>query len=52
VRGIPQICKDNPTFIPKLSDILAQLLQAEDLRELDNVKHNLVALLRLDAKGW
>jgi hypothetical protein len=51
VRAIPSMCKDDPSVLPKLADILCQLLQHEDLRELDNVKHNLVSVLRLDTKG-
>jgi len=50
VRGFPEMCKSSESSISKISNILCQLLQAEDLRELDNVKHNLVLLLRLNPK--
>jgi hypothetical protein len=66
VRAFPIICKDTPSAISKGADILGQLLQtgtlyycnynaisniSSDLQlELDNVKHCLVALLKIDVK--
>lgn len=66
VRAFPIICKDTPAAISKGADILGQLLQtgtlyycyynaisnvSSDLQlELDNVKHCLVALLKIDVK--
>lgn len=45
------ICKDNKEQVPKIADILAQLLQADDYSELVTVQESLVALLKFDAKG-
>ena len=48
---MPTICKDNKEQVPKIADILAQLLQAEDYSELVTVQESLIALLKYDAKG-
>ncbi len=51
IKDLSAICKDNREQVLKIADILAQLLQAEDLSELVTVQESLVALLKFDAKG-
>lgn len=51
IKDLSAICKDNKEQVPKVADILAQLLQAEDHSELMTVQDSLVALLKIDAKG-
>ncbi|XKL64423.1 hypothetical protein PGB90_004509 [Kerria lacca] len=50
IKDLSAICKDNKEQVPKIADILAQLLQAEDHSELVTVQESLVALLKFDAK--
>lgn len=51
MRAFPMICKDTPAALPKAADVLGQLLQTEVQVELDNVKHALMSLLRIDFPG-
>ncbi|XP_065225199.1 apoptosis inhibitor 5-like [Planococcus citri] len=51
IKDLSSICKDNKEQVPKIADILAQLLQAEDVSELMTVQESLVTLLKIDAKG-
>ncbi|GJV30402.1 apoptosis inhibitor 5-like protein API5 [Tanacetum coccineum] len=50
IRGLPLFCKDTPEHIPKIIDILAQLLLAEENVERDAVHKALLSLLRQDVK--
>ncbi|KAI4368142.1 hypothetical protein MLD38_016734 [Melastoma candidum] len=51
IRGLPLFCKDTPEYIPKIVDILVQLLAAEDFVERDAVHKALMSLLRQDVKA-
>lgn len=51
IKDLSAICKDNKEQVPKIADILAQLLQTEDYSELVTVQESLVTLLKFDAKG-
>jgi hypothetical protein len=51
IRALPIIAKITPEFLPKLADILGQLLPSENQVEVDRVKHSLVSLLLQDLKG-
>ncbi|KAK3039910.1 hypothetical protein RJ639_027745, partial [Escallonia herrerae] len=51
IRGLPLFCKDTPEHLPKLIDILAQLLSAEENVERDAVQKALLSLLRQDVKA-
>eukprot|EP00026_Physarum_polycephalum_P006046 Phypoly_transcript_06086.p1 GENE.Phypoly_transcript_06086~~Phypoly_transcript_06086.p1 ORF type:complete len:589 (-),score=107.81 Phypoly_transcript_06086:81-1763(-) len=51
IRALPIIAKITPDFLPKVADILGQLLQAEQQVEVDRVKQSLVSLLLQDLKG-
>lgn len=48
---MPSLCKGRTELVPKVADILAQLLQMEDQAELAAVQNSLVTLLKTDAKG-
>eukprot|EP00899_Mesostigma_viride_P024136 jgi/Mesvir1/4907/Mv11165-RA.1 len=51
IRGLPNLCKANAENIPKIADVLGQLLLTEDSLELDNVKKALLSVIRLGAKA-
>ncbi|KAL0272798.1 UNVERIFIED_CONTAM: hypothetical protein PYX00_005636 [Menopon gallinae] len=51
IKDLPALCKDNRDYTQKISDILAQLLQAEDPSELTIVNNSLITLMKLDPKG-
>lgn len=48
---MPLICRDSREQVPKIADILAQLLQAEDNSEFLTVQESLLSLFKLDDKG-
>jgi hypothetical protein len=52
IRDLPTICKDSKQFVPKTTDILTQLLVAEDASELQIINSSLVALFKLEPKGF
>ncbi|RWR96379.1 apoptosis inhibitor 5-like protein API5 isoform X1 [Cinnamomum micranthum f. kanehirae] len=51
IRGLPLLCKDTPEYVPKIVDVLGQLLEAEENVERDAVHKALMSLLRQDAKA-
>lgn len=51
VKAFPAVCSQNLAQLPRVADVLGQLLQADLPQELDNVKQSLLALFRLDANG-
>lgn len=51
IRGLPFFCKDTPDSVPKIADILAQLLVAEENVERDAIQKALMSLLRQDVKA-
>jgi hypothetical protein len=48
---LPLLCRDKKEFLPKIADILSQLLQTEDINEVVVVQNSLMTLFRRDAKG-
>jgi len=52
IRDLPTICKDSTEYVPKITDILTQLLVTEDISELQVVNASLVAVYRLHPKGF
>ncbi|KAH7428144.1 hypothetical protein KP509_10G077800 [Ceratopteris richardii] len=51
IRGLPLLCKDTPRHLPKIADVLGQLLLAEESLEKDAVQKALMSLLRQDPKA-
>lgn len=51
-KDLPTICKESAEFVPKITDILTQLLVAEDSTELQIVTASLVSLYKLHPKGF
>lgn len=51
IRGLPLLCKDTPRHLPKIADVLGQLLLAEESLEKDAVQKALMSLLRQDSKA-
>lgn len=50
-QDLPLLCRDKKEFLPKIADILSQLLQTEDINEVVVVQNSLMTLFRRDAKG-
>jgi hypothetical protein len=48
---LPLLCKDTPEHVPKIGDVLGQLLLAEEGLERDAVSKALMSVLRQDTKG-
>ncbi len=51
IRDLPILCKVLTEFLPKIVDVLAQLLPAEDERELLMIHKALGSLFNRDVKG-
>lgn len=51
IKDLPLLCKETKEHTPRIADILAQLLLAEDAVELQQVHMSLQALAKLDTKG-
>lgn len=51
IKDLPTLCKDNTDNLPKIADVLAQLLQTEDPSELSTVQTSLITLFKIDCKG-
>lgn len=51
IRGLPLFCKDNQEYVPKIVDILVQLLMNEENVERDAVQKALLTLLRQYVKA-
>lgn len=51
IKDLPSFCKESKEYVPKIADVLAQLLLTEDHTELLVIQHSLVTLVKLDARG-
>jgi hypothetical protein len=51
-QDLPLLCRDKKEFLPKIADILSQLLQTDDIAEVVVVQNSLMTLFRKDAKGF
>lgn len=51
IKDLPSLCKDDREHLPKIADVLAQLLQTDDATELTSVHNSLTTLFKVDAKG-
>lgn len=51
IRGLPLLCKDTPRHLPKIADVLGQLLLAEESLEKDAVQKALMSVLRQDSRA-
>uniref|UniRef100_A0A1E1XBH5 Putative apoptosis inhibitor 5/fibroblast growth factor 2-interacting factor 2 n=1 Tax=Amblyomma aureolatum TaxID=187763 RepID=A0A1E1XBH5_9ACAR len=51
IKDLPSFCKDSKEYVPKIADVLAQLLLTEDHTELLVIQHSLVTLVKLDSRG-
>eukprot|EP00246_Nothoceros_aenigmaticus_P000418 TRINITY_DN10621_c0_g1_i1.p1 TRINITY_DN10621_c0_g1~~TRINITY_DN10621_c0_g1_i1.p1 ORF type:complete len:547 (-),score=116.14 TRINITY_DN10621_c0_g1_i1:292-1932(-) len=51
IRGLPLLCKDTPEYLPKIADVLGQLLVSEEGLERDAVQKAMMTVLRQDAKA-
>ncbi|KAL5715900.1 hypothetical protein ACHQM5_017661 [Ranunculus cassubicifolius] len=51
IRGLTSLCEDMPEHVPKIVDVLGQLLTSEENVERDAVNKSLLSLLRKDPKA-
>lgn len=52
IKDLPTICKDCKEYVPRITDILAQLLLADDPNELQIVNSSLVTVFKIHPKGF
>ena len=45
------LCRESKDFLPKIADVLSQLLQTQDSSELSVIQNSLMSLFRKEAKG-
>ena len=45
------LCRESKDFLPKIADVLSQLLQTQDSSELAVIQNSLMSLFRKEAKG-
>lgn len=50
-KELPTLCKECPEYLPKIADVLVQLLQSDDKGELAIVHMSLNQLLHADPRG-
>jgi len=51
VKDLPTLCRDNKANLPKIADVLTQLLQTDDSVEIVVVQNSIMTLFRRDCKG-
>ncbi|XP_031572790.1 apoptosis inhibitor 5-like [Actinia tenebrosa] len=51
IKDFPKLCQDEIEHLPRIADVLTQLLQADDVTELTTVRNSLLSLFKMDAKG-
>lgn len=51
IKDLPSICKESPENLPRIADVLTQLLQTDDSTEHNLVQIALLNLMRSDIKG-
>lgn len=50
-QDLPLLCRENKDFLPRIADLLTQLLNTQDGSEIAVVQNSLVSLFKKDAKG-
>ena len=51
IQDLPMLCRESKDFLPKIADVLSQLLQTQDPSELVVIQNSLMSLFRKEAKG-
>lgn len=51
IKDLPSLCREMKDFLPKIADVLSQLLQTEDKAEVVVIQNSIMSLFRRDAKG-
>ncbi|XP_068627743.1 apoptosis inhibitor 5 [Battus philenor] len=51
IKDLPTMCKTNKEHTQRIADILAQLLQSDDVTEINVVTNSLLAIINSDPKG-
>ena len=51
IKDLPSLCRDLKDYLPKICDVLTQLLATDDAGEAAVVQASLMSLFRRDAKG-
>ena len=52
IKDLPTLCKDqHAKNLPKIVDVLVQLLQSEDQQEVTVIQNSIMTLIRRDTRG-
>ena len=52
IKDLPVLCKDQHIKnLPKIVDVLVQLLQSEDQQEITVIQNSIMTLIRRDSRG-
>ncbi|KAG6448792.1 hypothetical protein O3G_MSEX005708 [Manduca sexta] len=51
IKDLPTLCKDHKEHTQRVADILAQLLQSDDVTEINLVTNSLLTIIKGDAKN-
>merc|ERR1711963_816203 len=50
-KDLPTLCRELKSYLPKICDVLTQLLATDDAAEMSVIQTSLMSLFRRDAKG-
>lgn len=50
-KDLVTVCKKVSTFVPKIADVFAQLMQTDDTMEQKGLESCLISLLHIDSQG-
>lgn len=51
IKDLPTLCRELKSYLPKICDVLTQLLATDDAAEMSVIQTSLMSLFRRDAKG-
>ena len=51
LKDLPNLCRDNKAYQPKIVDVLAQLMQSNDKSEIETIQAAMVKLFHKDPKA-
>lgn len=51
IKDLPTLCRDNKANLPKITDVLTQLLTSDDTGEITVIQNSIMSLLRKDPAG-
>lgn len=51
MKDVVTACQKIPKFVPKIADVLGQLMEAADALEIAGIERALTSLFHIDAQG-